>query len=715
MSDSGIEIDQGSAGIYVDSSQVSTGEGTVQRQRVAIADATAPENFLQVDSDGNAYAVVSGSVSVLNPSGGGASSVSVLNFPLTQNVIAAIASPLDGSGYVQVDVEAWNAGTLPVDVTNTVNVAGSVSVLNQSSSSSSVSVLNFPGVQSVAGSVAVTNFPTSFIVSSGSVSVVGQVAVTQATSPWVVSGSISVLNPSQTEIVSGSVNVVGAVNANVSGSVSVLNPVTAEIVSGSVSVTGAVNANVTNQVGVYQEGNWGASVSNFPAVQTVGGSVSVLNPVSAEIVSGSVSVTGAVNAAFVDYRPTAASITNYDPSTVASVGQNGSTYYTGSASTGSFVSAAINGEGDFRLLIGGTWTGTLQAEGSIDNGTTWTAITLEVSGTSYRVSQWTANGLGFGTVSGFTNVRVRALPSSWTGTTRITLTFSSEDGAVRIIGPVSLFDNVQGNQATITPGSSAASVSNTALVTALSPNTPLPSGTNALGSVIASGSVTAIPYGNQTVSGSVSVSGEVDVVQATSPWVVSGSVTTQGTVNANITSGSVGVTNFPGSFITSGSVTAIPYGTQGISGSVSVTNGYVEQQYLSASVLPTPTSPPTLVAGMSDKFGRQVVLPQGMRDIVGFQETVMTGSSASVVVTAIANTYTDISTIVLMNSTSSTLYPILSDGTNSFEFAVPSGDVRGVSFQVPLPATNINTSWTLSPNGTSANALVCNVVYIKNK
>lgn len=135
---------------------------------------------------------------------------------------------------------------------------------------------------------------------------------------------------------------------------------------------------------------------------------------------------------------------------------------------------------------------------------------------------------------------------------------------------------------------------------------------------------------------------------------------------------------------------------------------------LTNTALPTPVSAGTITTPLSDKYGRLVMLPQGFRDIVGQQSTTITASTSPVtVVSAISAIKTDISSIVLVNSSAAATLATLSDGTNNYLFYVPAGDMRGASYNVPLPATTANTAWTVAC-GTSITSLLVTVVYVKN-
>ncbi len=249
MSDSEIQVDLGTGGVYVDTSQVSTSEGQpVQRQRVAIGDAVQGEQFLGVGVDGAA------SVHVLTaPSGSASVSANITNpyIPVTQqgNWGASINNvvPVSQSG-------PW-AASVDGTVVATQGGAWTVGAMQQGNYGASIS-----------------NFPTNQAVTQGTVpwaaSVEGQVGVTQITSPWVISG-----------------NVTAQQGGNYGASISNFPAVQP------VSQQGNWGASITNQptvlqgnapwtVAASQSGNWGASVTQgtvpwvTSGTSTVSGSVS---------------------------------------------------------------------------------------------------------------------------------------------------------------------------------------------------------------------------------------------------------------------------------------------------------------------------------------------------------------------------------------------------------------------------------------------------------
>lgn len=168
-----------------------------------------------------------------------------------------------------------------------------------------------------------------------------------------------------------------------------------------------------------------------------------------------------------DVRPAGGTITVVDSaSTSVSTGQNGATLVTGTPTANSFYSQAVNGVGEIRVQVTGTWTGTLTFEKSIDGGTTWTFGGAQVMSTGYVQASVTGNGI-FGTdAGGATHFRVRAT-AAMTGTASIVITEAQQAGYVKILNSVPLRDNTSGSTATVKPASTAPLATDTALVVTL--------------------------------------------------------------------------------------------------------------------------------------------------------------------------------------------------------------------------------------------------------
>lgn len=119
---------------------------------------------------------------------------------------------------------------------------------------------------------------------------------------------------------------------------------------------------------------------------------------------------------------------------------------------------------------------------------------------------------------------------------------------------------------------------------------------------------------------------------------------------------------------------------------------------LAKTALPTATSDGQLTGEMTDKFGRQVVLPNAMRDLVGSATLTLSAStSETTLIGQTASVFHDL-TAVIVNNTSGTAARIdfrdTTGGSVIFAIYVPAGDVRGVTFQTPQPQTTVNTNWS---------------------
>jgi hypothetical protein len=119
---------------------------------------------------------------------------------------------------------------------------------------------------------------------------------------------------------------------------------------------------------------------------------------------------------------------------------------------------------------------------------------------------------------------------------------------------------------------------------------------------------------------------------------------------------------------------------------------------------------------MYDKFGRQVTIPQTTRDLVGVATITITSSTspATLIAAAGAGVFTDILDVRIVNTSAAATEVTLSDGTNTYEYYAPAGDMRGITLQVPDPATTANTAWTATTI-TSVASVKITVKYVKNQ
>ncbi len=182
-----------------------------------------------------------------------------------------------------------------------------------------------------------------------------------------------------------------------------------------------------------------------------------------------------------DNQPSTQNVTIVDSASTTTAYANNQNFITGTPTTGSAASFTLSSYESIEILVTGTWTGTLQTEVSMDNGTTWFTRGVKQTGAAYIGSSYTANfegGMNFG---GMTNVRVRAV-AAMTGTAIVRVNASINPASLIISNPLTLRDStIQSVSNTIKASGVASTASDTALVVALSPNSSLPTGTNTLG------------------------------------------------------------------------------------------------------------------------------------------------------------------------------------------------------------------------------------------
>jgi hypothetical protein len=212
--------------------------------------------------------------------------------------------------------------------------------------------------------------------------------------------------------------------------------------------------------------------------------------------------------------------------------------------SGSLTMSAINsgfqldaaGYSSVSLGITGTWVGLIVFQWTAD-GTNWSPLLVFDVTSGLFVTQTSVNGqFRFGVAGVF---RFRINMNTYTSGTA-DVAYEMSIGAGLGFSPSLITDGTNG-PAAVKPASTAAVASDAALVVAQSPNSPLPAGTNALGTVGVTGSVAVTGTFWQTtqpVSGTFwqatqPVSGTVTVDQGTSPWVIEGPAAAGSPVSGN--------------------------------------------------------------------------------------------------------------------------------------------------------------------------------------
>ena len=146
--------------------------------------------------------------------------------------------------------------------------------------------------------------------------------------------------------------------------------------------------------------------------------------------------------------------------------------------------------------------------------------------------------------------------------------------------------------------------------------------------------------------------------------------------------------------------------------SASSAKGFLELG-IAATAYPTAATGGNTVAMMLDKAGRQVTVANTVRNLVGTAVLTATSTSPTTLISTVASTYTDIISLTMTNESSSATVVSLSDGTTTYKFALAANG--GITFNptTPLPATSVNTAWTIAITGTVS--VDCIAIYAKNQ
>jgi len=324
------------------------------------------------------------------------------SFPDIQTVVvtgSVVTTAVQSGSYTVVIsgtqvVTGTVALTAPVIVSNfpvTQTITGSVSL----SQPAAVSVSNFPGTQIVAGTV------TSVITGTVQTAVTNQVTVTTTGSLPVTFSGVTTITGTVLALPTGVQTIAGTVNAAITGTVNV-STVGTTTVAGTVTsvITGTVNTNVTN----------------FPATQTITGSVGITNFPATQIIQGAVSIGNVV----------AVTSTGSLPVTVMS------NFQTSVTSSLSALNQTVTIVSNNSLVVGGsirgTWVGTITAEGTV-NGQDWFTVRTANKSTNDIVQTYTANDdFEFYSVGGCTQLRVR-MSAFTSGLATITLVGTNSTSA----------------------------------------------------------------------------------------------------------------------------------------------------------------------------------------------------------------------------------------------------------------------------------------------
>jgi hypothetical protein len=169
---------------------------------------------------------------------------------------------------------------------------------------------------------------------------------------------------------------------------------------------------------------------------------------------------------FKDVRPTSSNITAADVGTTSAAGQAGVNLVSGTPTTNSFQTQAINNQSSATVTTTGTFVATHQIEASYNGGTTYVPVSGLLRGTSTTTSSISGPGVISLDVTGATHLRVRATAYT-SGTAVVQMAFSNAPGMTKILNPVKVLDQASSPfaQADTTPFLNMTSATTTRIVT----------------------------------------------------------------------------------------------------------------------------------------------------------------------------------------------------------------------------------------------------------
>lgn len=140
----------------------------------------------------------------------------------------------------------------------------------------------------------------------------------------------------------------------------------------------------------------------------------------------------------------------------------------------------------------------------------------------------------------------------------------------------------------------------------------------------------------------------------------------------------------------------------------------VQVGMVAATALPSAFTATDLVPPMTDKFGRQVVVANTVRDLVGFASVQTTDTSShNLLASGGTGVFTDLISLVITNETATATVVSLSDGTVTYKFALAASGGISTTFPSTLPATSSATAWTVISSASVTLDFV--VTWAKNK
>ena len=119
---------------------------------------------------------------------------------------------------------------------------------------------------------------------------------------------------------------------------------------------------------------------------------------------------------------------------------------------------------------------------------------------------------------------------------------------------------------------------------------------------------------------------------------------------------------------------------------------------VSATALPAAVTATNTVAPMADKFGRQIVIPFAMRDLIKTAAVQTTNATQTTLLASQASQFADLVSLTITNESATPCTVALTDGTTTYKFNVANTQGSGftVNYPTPLPAASTATAWQVT-------------------
>lgn len=426
--------------------------------------------------------------------------------------------------------------------------------------------------------------------------------------------------------------------------------------------------------------------------------------------------TNKVSTSTTDTAPATQNITAADVASSTATGANSQPIITGNPTANSFASFALAGLDTINVQISGTWLATLQAEVSFDGGTTWYIRGFHQAGTTVTSASVTANAAGNLNVAGCTHFRMRAT-AYVSGTAVVGIAGSANPSSIYLANAPSTATDKFGS-GTITGSGQAVTAATNGCATiqftvgVIGTNVLTIEGFDGVNWNAISGDADATDSIASTISanGLITVNcGGFQQVRLRCSTYVSGTTT----VSWNAGAGAALVEVFN----TNGSSLRVQDLASGAPAATAPANAQL-QGNLAKTALPTAVSDGQMVNNMGDKFGRQVIVNNAMRDLMATQTTTISASTAeTTIITATSSVFHDLTAVFISNTSASATRVDIRDTTGGsviFQLYIPAGDVRGFTLTTAWPQTSVNTNWT-AQSSASVTDLRVSTLYINNK